>query len=136
MSAMERVVVVLTLMQRLREVMTAETEAVRRMQLDRLTTIQEEKRLLGDSYERELRQLRAEPELLATLPQETRVMLQEAMREMQTAVRRNIDMLGAAKIVVERLLRRVAEGMQALPMAANPPAGGARVIAVAFDRQV
>lgn len=136
MKTLEKIALLLTLMQQLHEVMTAETEAVRQMQLARLGELQEEKRQLADRYERELLTLRREPEAMAALPLETRQILQDAMRDMQQAIRRNMDMLAAAKIVAERLLRRVAEGIQAFPSQSTPPVGGGRVIAFALDQQL
>lgn len=82
--------------------------------------------------------MRTSPALMAELPQEARVALQDAMRELQIAVRRNTDTLRAAKTVIERMLRRVSEGLgTASAMGYGPLAlRQAEVIPVAFDRQI
>lgn len=137
MSALERIAVLLALIERLCEVMAREGESVRRMAVERIGELQEEKRVLAQAYEKELAALRREPEALAALPLEARRELEEGMRRLQAAARRNADLLRAAKTVTERLLRRVAEALADEPRLAGPlPARGARVIAVSFDRSV
>lgn len=137
MSGLERIAVLITLIDRLCAVMAQETDCVRRMAIDRIGEVQDEKRLLAEAYEKELGALRRRPEALGGLPMEARRQLEEAMRRLQAASRRNADVLLAAKTVTERLLRRVADALAAEPRgAARPPAQGGRVIAVSFDRHV
>lgn len=137
MSGLERIAVLLTLIDRLCDVLAQESDCVRRMAVDRIGEIQAEKRLLAEAYERELGTLRRRPEIVGGLPIEVRRQLEEAMRRLQAAVRRNADVLLAAKTVTERLLRRVADALAAEPHAAGrPPPSAGRVIAVSFDRHV
>jgi hypothetical protein len=136
-SGLERIAVLITLIDRLCEVMGQENDCVRRMAIDRIGDVQDEKRLLAEAYEKELGALRRSPEAVGGLPLEARRQLEEAMRRLQAASRRNADVLLAAKTVTERLLRRVADALAAEPrVAARPPAHGGRVIAVSFDRHV
>lgn len=138
MSALERAAVLLALIDRLRQVMAEENNCIKRMRIDDIGELQEEKRMLAEAYEKELRSMRTSPALMAELPQEARVALQDAMRELQIAVRRNTDTLRAAKTVIERMLRRVSEGLgTASAMGYGPLAlRQAEVIPVAFDRQI
>lgn len=137
MSGLERIALVLTLIERLCEVMAHENDCVRRMAVDRISQLQEEKRSLAQAYEKELAALRRQPEAVGALPIEVRRRLEEGMRRLQATARRNADVLLAAKSVSERLLRRVAEALADEPGGtAPPPARGGRVIAVSFDRSV
>lgn len=139
MSGLERVAVLLALIERLCEVMARENDCVRRFALDPLSELQAEKRTLAQAYEKELDRLRRQPELLGALPVEPRRQLEEAMRRMQVAVRRNAEVLSAAKTVSERLLRRVSEALAEEPRRgalAVGPAPRGRVIAMSVDRQV
>lgn len=137
MSGLERIAVLLTLIDRLCEVMAEECDCVRRMAVDRIAEVQHEKRVLAEAYEKELGALRRQPESVGALPLEARRQLEQGMRRLQAASRRNADVLLAAKTVTERLLRRVADALAAEPRgAAPPPAHAGRVIAVSFDRSV
>lgn len=137
MSGLERIAVLLTLIDRLCEVLAQESDCVRRMAIDRIGEVQDEKRLLAEAYEKELGVLRRRPEVVGGLPIEARRQLEAAMRRLQAAVRRNADVLLAAKTVTERLLRRVADALAAEPrVAVRPPPQAGRVIAVSFDRHV
>lgn len=136
-SGLERIAVLLTLIERLCDVMAREGECVRRMAVDRIAELQKEKRVLAQAYEKELAALRRRPELLGSLPLEARRQLEEGMRRLQAATRRNADVLLAAKTVTERLLRRVTEALAEDPAGTAPPPGrSGRVIAVSFDRSV
>jgi flagellar biosynthesis/type III secretory pathway chaperone len=136
-SGFERIAVLLTLIERLCEVVAQESECVRRMAVDRIAELHKEKRALAQAYEKELAALRGEPEVLGSLPIETRRELEEGMRRLRAATRRNVDLLLAAKTVTERLLRSVSEALAEEPAAATAPPGRAgRVIAVSFDRSV
>jgi len=137
MSGLERIALLLGLIEQLCDVMGREAECVRRMAVERMAEVHAEKRLLAEAYEKELAALRRSPELLGGLPLEARRELEEGMRRLQAASRRNADLLAAAKMVTERLLRRVSEALAAEPRGfAPPPAGTSRVIAVSFDRSV
>ncbi len=137
MSGLERIAVLLTLIERLCAVMAEECACVRRMAVDRIAEVQEEKRLLAEAYEKELSALRRQPELIGSLPVEARRQLEEGMRRLQAAARRNADVLLAAKSVTERLLRRLSESLATESHGPTPPpARVGRVIAVAFDRSV
>ncbi len=137
MSGLERIAVLLTLIERLCEVMAREGECVRRMAVERLAELREEKRALAQAYEKELAALRREPAAVAALPLEARRQLEEGMRRLQAASRRNADLLAAAKTVTERLLRRVTEALAVELPGAGPAAGRTgRVVAVSFDRSV
>ncbi len=137
MSGLERVALLLTLIERLCEVMAREADCVRRMAVDRIDELQREKRALAEAYEKELAAFRRQPELVAGLSLETRRELEQAMRRLQAASRRNADLLLAAKSVTERLLRRVTEALAEEPrVVPPPPARGGRVVAVSFDRSI
>ncbi|MCS6778541.1 MAG: hypothetical protein NZ555_02415 [Geminicoccaceae bacterium] len=139
MSGLERVVVLLALIEKLCEVMARENDCVRRFALDPLSELQAEKRTLAQAYEKELDRLRREPELLGALPLEPRRQLEEAMRRMRAAARRNAEVLSAAKTVSERLLRRLSEALAEEPRHGALASGAAprgRVIAMSVDRQV
>lgn len=137
MSGLERVALLVTLIERLCTVMAREAECVRRMAVERIGELQQEKRTLAQAYEKELSALRRQPEAIAGLPLETRRELERAMRRLQAASRHNADLLLAAKSVTERLLRRVSEALAEEPRAhASPPARAGRVIAVSFDRSI
>jgi flagellar biosynthesis/type III secretory pathway chaperone len=136
-SGLERIAVVLTLIERLCAVMAEEGDCVRRMAVDRIGELQEEKRALAEAYEKELAALRRAPEVVGALPLEARHELEEGMRRLQAASRRNADLLAAAKTVTERLLRRVTEALAIeLPGAGPAPGRTGRVVAVSFDRSV
>lgn len=136
-SGLERIAVLLTLIERLCDVMAREGECVRRMAVDRIAELQKEKRVLAQAYEKEIAALRRRPELLGSLPLEVRRQLEDGMRRLQAATRRNADVLLAAKTVTERLLRRVTEALAEDPAGTAPlPGRPGRVIAVSFDRSV
>lgn len=142
MEPLERVAVLLTLMRELESVMRLENGMLRDMRLGRMAQLHAEKAALAEAYEVELRTLRSAPEVLAGLPGSVREGLEEAMRSFQAAVGINAQALGAARTVVEGIVRRIAESLEAVKPAGSGYSGTAgvemaagRVISVAFDRR-
>lgn len=138
MEPLERVAMLLTLLRRLEDVMARENEAVRRMRLEPLAGLHAEKEALAGAYERQLRELRCRPELVGALPIEARRELETGMRRFQCASRRNAEVLAAARTVIDKLMRRLADGLgQSRAPAARYGGGGApggRLVALAVDR--
>ena len=137
--ALERVTLLLTLMRRLGQVMARERAILRGMELDALDDLQQEKEVLAEAYEIELRHLRGRPELMEALDPEVRAELFEAMRGFQEHLRANRLALRAAHAAVERIVRAIGDSLAA---GADGPAddGGAepppgRVISLAVDRK-
>jgi hypothetical protein len=143
MEALERVTVVMALMRQLEQVMTQEILVLRGMRLDRLEEIVREKTVLCHAYEAELRALRREPELLASLDGEIRRELELATRTFQERAAGNLRALEAARTVVERVMRHIGRSLEAAPfkprLYRHGRAGAAvsgEVIALAIDRQI
>lgn len=144
MEPLEQVTVLMTLMQRLAQVMDHERVLLRSMRLDALPDLQDEKAALAEAYEIELGRLRCSPEVLAALEPQVRARLHDAMREFQETVTANMHALLAARSVVERVLQNIADS---LARSATGPSYGAQgqapvaeprgqVISIAFDRRL
>ena len=151
MHGLERVTVVMTLMEQLRAVMAEENTLVRQMKLDRLNELHAEKAALADAYELELRRLRSQPELMADLPNDVRQHLEEITRSFQDASKANANILMAARTMVERMMRKLGDSMSATSPApgygqvygnhssghsSNSTAKTGKVISVAFNREL
>lgn len=144
MEPLEQVTVLMTLMQRLAQVMDHERAILRSMRLEALPEIQDEKAALAEAYEIELGRLRRSPEVLAALEPPVRARLHEAMRSFQDAVSANLNALLAAQSVVEKVLRNIGEslGRSARGLGYGPRGESAtgeprgQVISVAFNRQL
>ncbi|TVQ35057.1 MAG: hypothetical protein EA356_08790 [Geminicoccaceae bacterium] len=139
-SALDKATLLMTLTRQLTQVLDAETDMLRRVSLQGLTEIQAEKQALSDVYEAELRDLRRSPEMIGALDQSVRVELEAATRTFREAVQRNVMALGAAKVVVERVLTCIAQSAVANPgyrpgAALGQGAHGAHVVPFALDRQ-
>lgn len=137
-----QVAVLLALMRELEGVMQAENGLLREMRLGRLQELEAEKTALAQSYELELRRLRAEPGCLAALGAEERSLLEAEMRRFQAVARQHTERLLQARTVAEGVARVLAEntvGAAAAPAYGQAPRQGGetagRVIAVAFDRR-
>lgn len=122
--------------------MAQENDHLRRMDVEQVRALHLEKRRLAEAYEEELGRLRREPGLLADLPLSARAELEEAMRRLQAAARRNGEMLWAAKTVSERLLRQLAESLAEHPFALPSTAGqgptpsSGKVVAMSCDQRI
>lgn len=145
MEPLERVAVLLTLMRELEAVMRLENGMLREMKLARMAELQSEKSALARAYEVELRVLRAAPDAVASLPDGVRAGLEQASRDFQASVRVNLQVLGAAKSVVEGIVRHIGDSLAsagrsrpgyAAPSRSSPDPVSGRVIAVAFDRRI
>ena len=143
MEALERVTVVMALMRQLQQVMEQEILILRSMRLDRLEEVVAEKVVLCQAYQGELRALRLEPELLASLDPTVRGELELATRDFQARAAANLRSLDAARSVVERVMRHIGDSLEAAPfkpkLYRHGPARTStrgQVIALAFDRQV
>ena len=135
-----QVAMLMTLMRALQGVMQTESALLSGMRLERLRELQAERVALARSYAWALRRLRKTPEVLATLDGEGRSLLDCAMRELQTSVRRHAERLVEVRTVAEEVVRAIDEGLGSPDVghgAASRPAGKAgtgRVIVLAFDR--
>ncbi len=142
MPPFERVSLAMTLMRQLQHVVTRETMALRQMKLEPLADLQAEKATLAVAYEREVRGLRATPEIFAALELPLRQAFAMASRELQTAIAANVRALEAARQVVEgvvQLLGQSLESVQHRPSYA--PAGrtgeaAANATPIAFSREI
>ncbi len=134
MEPLERVSALIALMRELKNVLERENALLRSMGIEELRALQEEKLALADAYEVEVQRLRRSPDFVGGLEPELREILAEATRELQTAMRINVNALAAARLVVERVARHLAEvlgGQQARPVG-----GAAEVVPLTLDRQV
>ncbi len=144
MEPLEQVALLMTLMQRLGQVMDHERALLRSMKLESLSELQDEKLALAEAYEIELARLRTGPERLAALEPSAREQLQAAMRRFQTTTTANLDALAAAQTVVQRIVRNLADSLAQNSGRAAYAQGergavrtsGGQVISVAFDRKL
>jgi hypothetical protein len=138
MDALERVTVLITLMQRLGQVMDGELAVLRGMRPDTLADVQQEKQVLAEVYEIELRRLRGQPEVVVALDPAARAELFEAMRRFQDRLRANRLALEAAREVVERVHHAIRDEL-ARASAPGGYGGGeprGQVISLALDREI
>jgi hypothetical protein len=130
----------MTLMRELGGLMQAENALLREMRLDEIQALQTEKCALADSFERELRKLRVEPTRIGELAPELRLELEAAMRDFQAAAADNARRLGAARTVLEGVMRSLAESLAASRGASRYPrhghVGGATVVSLALNREI
>ncbi|MEO1089318.1 MAG: hypothetical protein AAFX81_01690 [Pseudomonadota bacterium] len=135
--AIDKITLLMTLSRQLTQIMNAETDMLRRVELADLTDVQAEKQALADVYEIELRELRQQPELLGSASSVLRHELELSVREFQAAARRNALALQAAHTVVERVLVMIGRSLDARPGygAAAPGHKGAEIVPFALDRQ-
>ena len=144
MEPLEQVTILMTLMQRLAQVMDHERAVLRSMRLEMLPEIQDEKAALAEAYEIELDRLRRSPEVLAALDPPVRARLNEAMRGFQEVVSANQNALLAAQNVVEKVMRNIADSLARSARGLNyGPRGDTaqteargQVISIAFNRQL
>ncbi|MEK0085054.1 hypothetical protein [Benzoatithermus flavus] len=138
-----RIVMLLALMRELEGIMQAENALLGQMKLERLQALQAEKAALAERYELELRRLRQKPEALAELAAEERATLDAALRGFQATVRANAERLRRARQIAEGVVQAIGESLATSAADTSPgygtpargPAGGSRIIAVAFDRR-
>jgi len=143
MEPLEKAAILMTLMKRLGQIMDHERALLTSMRLDDLNDLQEEKAALTEAYEVEIRRLRKTPETFASLDGGVRSQIEEAMRRFQEAAQSNIQALSAAKTVVDKIVRNVADGLARHNKASSygPPGAAPRenqgqVICVAFNRKL
>lgn len=143
MEPLEQVTVLVTLMQRLGQVLDHERAILRGMRLDGLIDLQAEKAALAEAYEIELDRLRRSPETIAVLEPAVRSRLHDAMRDFQEAMTANLNVLLATRSAIQEVVDNIGESLadgRGLgcsvrgETAAATPSG--EVIPVAFDRQV
>ena len=136
-TAFDKGTLLMTLTRQLTQVLDAETAMLRRVSLAQLGELQAEKQALTDVYAEELHELRTRPDILGALPETMRQELELATREFQAAAARNVIALGAARTVVERVLRMIADSLDACPAyhASATRMHGAQVLPFALDRQ-
>ncbi len=131
-----RVGIMLTVARQLVQVLDAETDALRRLTFSELTELQAEKQALMDVYFAELDVLRRDPHVLGEVELNLREELEDETRHFQEAARRNGLALRAARTVIERALRVIAQSLAGSP--AYHPGGDGRlvgqVVPFALDR--
>ena len=138
MSGTERLAVLTGLMRELEEVMRAETTILRSMRLEPLQALQDEKTRLTTAYEQVLRQLRAEPGVMADLDPAMRSALEAAMRGFQDTAQENARRLEAAQGVVEGVVRTIGRALAPRTAYTRSSAGApreAQIVALAVNRQ-
>jgi hypothetical protein len=142
MAPFERVSMTLTLMRQLRHVVVLETEALRQMKLAPLADLQAEKTALAVAYEREVRDLRATPEIFAALDDAVREAFAEASRELQTTIAANVRALEAARHVVQGMVKTISASLESVQRRPSYQAGGrvtepaSAAVPVAFNREI
>lgn len=143
MEPLEKAAILMTLMKRLGQIMDHERALLGSMRLDDLNDLQEEKSALAEAYEVELGRLRKAPETFAALDDGVRLQIEDAMRRFQEATHGNILALSAAKTVVDKVVRNIADGLARHQRGTGygrpggvGQQGSAEVISVAFNRKL
>jgi hypothetical protein len=142
MAPFERVSMTLTLMRQLRHVVVLETEALRQMKLAPLADLQAEKTAIALAYEREVRDLRATPEIFAALDDPVREAFAEASRELQTTIAANVRALEAARQVVQGIVKTISDSLESVQRRPSYQPGGrvpepaSGAVPVAFNREI
>lgn len=151
MEPLEQVTVMITLIRQLEAVLEHENRALKAVNMTVVEELQEEKSLLVEAYEIEMRKLMVDPSILGSLDDHVRLTLDEAVRQLQATSSRNTAMLAAAKTVIERLVRKLGESMAKTAIGGRygmsgagthsagqrgPQQSGGKVIAVAFNHAV
>lgn len=143
MEPLEKAAILVTLMKRLGQIMDHERALLSSMRLDDLRELQEEKSALTDAYEIELQRLRKTPETFAALDGDVRRQIEDGMRRFQEAAQSNMLAISAAKTVVDKIVRNIADALARHQKGPNyGPAGAAaqqasgQVISIAFDRKL
>ena len=114
MPPLERVSLAMTVMRQLQQLVTRETMALRQMKLEPLADLQAEKATLATAYERDVRELRATPEIFAALEQPARESFAMASRELQAAIAANVRALDAARQVVEGVVQLLGQSLESV----------------------
>lgn len=142
MEPLEKAAILMTLMKRLGQIMDHERALLSSMRLDDLRELQEEKSALTDAYEVELHRLRKTPETFAALDGDVRQQIEDGMRRFQEAAQSNMLAISAAKTVVDKIVRNIADGLarhqrgQSYGPASAAPQASGQIICVAFDRKL
>jgi len=109
LSPAELVERVLLLSTQLLDVITRETEMLETQQLLKIGELQDEKIRLANDYAMDIQAISRRKELIDRAPSEKIARLKAKMAELDAALTRNRDVLGAAKSVSERILKSVAD---------------------------
>jgi hypothetical protein len=141
MEPFERVSLALTVIRQLQHVVMRETEALRQMKLAPLADLQAEKAALATAYEREVRALRADPGIFASLDLAVRESFAEASRELQATIATNMRALEAARQVVDGVVRTLSQSMASVQRRPSYAPGGrasepAASVPVALNREI
>jgi hypothetical protein len=141
MTPFDRVSLAMTVMRQLQHVVARETETLRQMKLAPLGDLQAEKAALAAAWERDVRELRAAPEIFAALELPVREAFAEAGRELQATIAANIRALEAARHVVAGVVQTLGQSMASVqPRAAYAPSGQAAgpsaAMPVAINREI
>ncbi len=141
MTPFDRVSLALTVMRQLQHVVARETETLRQMKLAPLADLQAEKAALAVAWEREVRALRATPEIFAALETPVREAFAAASRELQATIAANVRALAAARQVVEGVVRTLGQSMETLQRHPGYAPGGrateaGAAVPVAINREI
>lgn len=141
MAPFDRVSLALTVMRQLQHVVARETEALRQMKLAPLADLQAEKAALAGAWEREVRALRAAPEVFAALEDPVREAFAQASRELQATIAANLRALDAARQVVDGVVRTLGQSMATVQHRPGYASGGRATASgaaapVALDREI
>lgn len=97
----------MTITQRLSDLMTRETEILRSQRPQDIKNLQQEKNDLARGYDHFMQELRKQPDMLAGAPRETRDKLREVTIRFQKVMTDNERALRAARNVSERLMKAI-----------------------------
>lgn len=111
MKPLERVTLLMTLMRQLQDVLDRENTILKGLRLERLYELQREKAGLLQAYEAELRRLRAEPAVMGGVDPEVRACLDQAMRDLQRAVRTNSIVKGRSRRILLCLVEQLGHSL-------------------------
>lgn len=141
MTPFDRVSLALTVMRQLQHVVARETETLRQMKLAPLADLQAEKAALAVAWEREVRVLRATPEIFAALEPSVREAFAAASRELQATIAANVRALAAARQVVEGVVRTLGQSMESVQRRPGYAPGGrateaGAAVPVAINREI
>ena len=112
MSATNRIADLLTVTDRLSDVLEREIAILRAHKPAELTSVQQTKAVLTAAYESHARALRSESDLLATAAPELRARLAASASRLETSLAANEQSLRAAKETAERVLRAIADEVE------------------------
>ena len=112
MSANTQATELLTTTLNLIGVLEREIEMLRAMKPSEIQALQQDKIVLSAAYEAQIKALKADPEILKSMPPQKRSELQAAIGRFQATLTENERSLRAAKETTQRALNAIAEEVQ------------------------